>query len=130
MHAFRTCKSHDHRGRPNPYSCNNLFAAHRRGNAMKVAPRTRHLVFAASALLLACGGEDSNNTFDTVSGTGTGGGTGSGGGSARDGSVGFGGSLILGPSDAGSGQIILEDGDICAGQTATVTAVPFDMFIM
>ena len=104
---------------------------------MTVARRTRPLLFAASALLLACGGDEATSTFDgdqgntgTGGGTGAGGGTGSGGGSSRDGSVGSGGSLGLGTSDASSGQIILEDGDICAGQSAMVAAVPFDMFIM
>lgn len=100
---------------------------------MNLVCRTYCLLFASSALLLACGGDDnSSGTFDNSNGTGTGGSMGSGGSggdSSRDGSVGFGGSFLSTP-DGGNGQIVLEDGDICAGQTATVAQLPFDMFIM
>jgi hypothetical protein len=97
---------------------------------MKVAHCACPLLFAASAFLLACGGDDSGSgTFDNSSGTATGGSMGSGGASSHDGSVGFGGSFLA-TQEAGTGQIVLEDGDICAGEMAMVMTVPFDMFIM
>jgi hypothetical protein len=38
--------------------------------------------------------------------------------------------LIVGVGDAASGQIILGDGEVCAGEVATAAPIPLDMFIM
>jgi hypothetical protein len=97
---------------------------------MNVAARTLSWLFAASALLVACGGDDSGSgTFDNSNGTGTGGANGSGGGSSSDGSVSSVGGFFTVP-EGGNGPNILEDGEVCAGQTAMVKSIPFDMFIM
>jgi hypothetical protein len=98
---------------------------------MNVVQRTCPLVFAASALLLACGGDDTGSgTFDNSSGTGSGGATGSGGSSLKDASSGTGGNLFMSPDVGTGGPLILEDGEVCAGEMAMVQTIPFDMFIM
>src|SRR5882672_8041099 len=109
MHAFRTCKQHDRAGQPNPYYRNSCLLIGEGKPPMKVAHRACPLLFAASALLLACGGDDSGSgTFDNSSGTATGGSMGSGGASSHDGSVGFGGSFLVSQDSGGTGQIVLE----------------------
>jgi hypothetical protein len=89
-------------------------------------------------LVLGCGSQNDGQStfgdpmFNSTGGAGGGGGSKDSGasGSLKD-ALGDGSSLIVTSSpETGPGQILLEDGDVCTGQLASVTAVPFDMFIM
>jgi hypothetical protein len=79
-----------------------------------------------------CGGSEGGNTFGSGppgSGTGGNGGTSAGaGGAPADGSAGS--SSIITVGDANVGQIILQDGEVCAGEVSSADPIPLDMFIM
>jgi von Willebrand factor type A domain len=85
------------------------------------------------AVLVACSGKDEGSTFGSGNGSGSGGGgTGGGAGSSSISDSGADrGGLISGNADSSrGGVVILEDGEVCAGEDFSVVAVPFDMFIM